>query len=149
MDLFIPGEVELVSEDDVAELLPENDFTDLFNLNDSLNTFDVELVDVNATDNGDILDAVALKQVSNPLLETLITKKGKVQYPRSPGQILELNEVWIHLVVEDLNDNAPIFLSDGGPIVAAVSATAQYGDPVFKITVSSLNLNNFKLFFHE
>ena len=54
----------------------------------------------------------------------------------TPLEDLALDEVWVTVVVEDQNDNPPMFMPHGRPIVAAVPATASYGQFVTRILVS-------------
>ncbi|XP_045608618.2 cadherin-89D [Procambarus clarkii] len=53
---------------------------------------------------------------------------------------LGLEEVWITLIVEDQNDNSPMFLPQGRPIVAAVPTSAAYGHFVTRIIAGDPDL---------
>ncbi|XP_055623219.1 cadherin-89D-like isoform X2 [Toxorhynchites rutilus septentrionalis] len=52
---------------------------------------------------------------------------------KKKSQKLNDNEVEIHVKVIDVNDNAPIFKGNDGPIIAVVPDRANYGYPVMKV----------------
>jgi hypothetical protein len=51
-------------------------------------------------------------------------------------QISAPNEVRIIVRVKDVNDNAPRFVINGRPIVAAIPTTATYGYQIVKLQVN-------------
>ncbi|KAL1491992.1 hypothetical protein ABEB36_012502 [Hypothenemus hampei] len=53
---------------------------------------------------------------------------------------LGLNEVKVLVRITDVNDNAPKFMSIGGPIVAAIPATAGYGYAVMRLQATDPDL---------
>lgn len=57
-----------------------------------------------------------------------LERAGKVE-------ALALDEAWIHLIVNDLNDNAPKFLPSALPIIGAVSSNAMLGERVTTVKV--------------
>lgn len=51
-------------------------------------------------------------------------------------QISAPNEVRIIVRVKDVNDNAPRFIINGRPIVAAIPTTATYGYQIVRLQVN-------------
>ncbi|KAB7508063.1 hypothetical protein Anas_00232, partial [Armadillidium nasatum] len=60
--------------------------------------------------------------------------KGRaLQHTFGEVEALALNEAWVHLIVNDVNDNPPVFLPASSPLVAAVSVDAMIGDTVARV----------------
>ncbi|XP_018326516.1 cadherin-89D [Agrilus planipennis] len=62
-------------------------------------------------------------------------------YPITDDKLGNLNnEVKIVIRITDVNDNPPAFATTGGPIIAAIPATASYGHPVLKLQATDQDL---------
>ncbi|XP_050737867.1 cadherin-89D-like [Eriocheir sinensis] len=90
-------------------------------------------------------DVVPLGSYLSPVVSSSVRPPVRVlQIPdhthSRPAEELGLDEVWVTVVVDDQNDNSPMFTPHGRPIVAAVPATATYGQFVTRIVTHDPDL---------